>query len=120
MLTFVFIIQITRYHQHCSCHCVLPKKALLFCPRKATWLFLLSRYTGTSPFLFIYLLFTHDSLFNYVELLSLRVLLSLRNTYRGALQNYQWLAIFTIEGGGLNSESFDTNLNALTGRHRIH
>ena len=31
--------------------------------------------------------FTQDSLFNSVELLSVTVLPSLRNTYKGALQN---------------------------------
>ena len=74
-------------------------------------------------YLFIFLLlFTQDSLFSSVELLSMRVLPSLRNTYKGALQNYQWIAIFTTEGltEGLNSESFDTKLNALTVRPRIH
>ena len=48
----------------------------------------------------------------------MRVLPSLRNSYKGALQNKQWLAIFITEG--LNSESFDTKLNALTGRSRNH
>ena len=74
-------------------------------------------------YLFIYLLlFTQDSLFNSVELLSMRVLPSLRDSYKGALQNFQWLAIFTTEGllEGLNSGSFDTKLNALTVRPRIH
>ena len=48
-----------------------------------------SWHFGTNfNFYFIYLrLFTQDSLFSSAELLSMRVLPSLRNTYKGALQN---------------------------------
>ena len=45
-----------------------------------------------------------------------------RNNCKEAVQNKQWLAIFTTEDltEGFNSESFVTNLNALTGRTRIN
>ena len=44
----------------------------------------------TNQFVFIYLLlFTQECLFSSAELLSMRILPSLRNTYKGALQNQQ-------------------------------
>ena len=47
---------------------------------------------------FIYWMLTKYSLFNSNELLTMRVLPSFQNTYKGTLWNQQWLAIFTTEG----------------------
>ena len=55
---------------------------------KADWSFSESSLSGKLLFLFIYVsLFAQDSYLNSVELLSMRVLISLWNTYKGALQN---------------------------------
>ena len=73
-------------------------------------------------FIYLYIYYSLPRIASSVELLSMRVLPSLRNTYKGVLQNKQRLAIFITEGPTkrLKWESFDSKLNALTGWPRIH
>ena len=73
---------------------------------------------GIFLFIFILCMFTHDSLFNSNELLSMRILPSAMH-----LKGAHWqLAIFITEGlvRGSNSVPFDPELDALTTRPRIH
>ena len=72
--------------------------------------------------LFIYLLFTLDSLFNSVKLLSMRVaaffVKHLKKSFAelAVISNFHHRSLID----GLKSESFDTKLNALTSQPRIH
>ena len=52
-------------------------------------------------------MFTRDSLFNSNELLSMRVLPSLRNTYEeGYENNNDWFTTTKVSGGGTELKTF--------------